>query len=106
MAHQTHTSKQPFDVLRDGSLKATLWENEGQNGPFLSVTLSKTYEDRNGDLQDGNSFAGGELLRIAELARIAHMENLEYRNDLKAEPSEPDYDEGKSLKSHYGDHAL
>ncbi len=105
MENKTHTPNQPFDVLRDGALKATLWENEGQSGPFLSITLSKTYEDRNGDLQDGNSFAGGELLRIAELARIAHMENLEYRKTLRAEP-EPDFDEDESLTSQYTHHTL
>lgn len=64
---------QPIDTLRDGRLKATIWENVNeQNDTYHSVTLAKTYEDRNGKLQDTASFSAGELLRVAELAREAH----------------------------------
>ncbi|MEM7667964.1 MAG: hypothetical protein AAF317_02290 [Pseudomonadota bacterium] len=64
---------QPTETLRDGSLKATVWENQNDKGEsFFSVTLAKTYEDRDGKLKDGHSFSQSDLLRIAELAREAH----------------------------------
>jgi hypothetical protein len=74
-------SNSPLNVLRDGRLKATVWENEGENGTYHTVTLAKIYEDNNGKLQETNSFSGGELLRIAELAREAHS----YVRDLRRE---------------------
>ena len=50
----------PLDTLRDGRLKATTWENVNEkNETYHSVTLAKTYEDRNGNLQDSHSFSGG-----------------------------------------------
>jgi hypothetical protein len=71
----------PLDTLRDGRLKATIWENDGQNGPYHTVTLAKVYEDQQGKLQETSSFSGGELLRIAELARESHA----YVRDLRRE---------------------
>lgn len=63
---------EPVETLRDGRLKATIWENQNENGSYHSVSLAKTYEDKNGRLQDSHSFTGSELLRIAELARESH----------------------------------
>lgn len=64
----------PEHTLRDGSLKATIWRNEGEKGPYFSTTLARTYEDRDGKLQDTNSFSSAELLKVAELARDAYAE--------------------------------
>ncbi|MEM7745637.1 MAG: hypothetical protein AAF409_18210 [Pseudomonadota bacterium] len=64
---------QPTETLRDGALRATVWENQNDKGEsFTSVTLAKTYEGRDGKLQDGHSFSQSDLLRVAELAREAH----------------------------------
>lgn len=65
-------SNAPLETLRDGRLKATIWENQGESGTYHTVSLAKIYEDRDGKLQETHSFSGGELLRIAELAREAH----------------------------------
>lgn len=63
----------PIETLRDGRLKATIWQNAGENGEtYHTVAFAKVYEDREGKLQDSSSFSGGELLRLAELAREAH----------------------------------
>lgn len=62
----------PETVLRDGALKATIWRNDGEKGPFFATTLAKTYEDRNGNLKDTNRFSGSDLLRVSELARQAY----------------------------------
>lgn len=78
---RTTTSNAPLETFRDGRLKATVWENTGDNGPYHTVTLAKVYEDREGKLQETNSFTGSELLRVAELAREAHA----FTKDLKRE---------------------
>ncbi|MCK5750462.1 MAG: hypothetical protein KAH44_29865 [Oricola sp.] len=76
-------NKPPADVIRDGSLKATIWENEGEKGPYFTTKLAKTYEDRDGKLRDTDGFSSGDLLRIAELARSAYQRTNELRRDLK-----------------------
>lgn len=65
-------ANQPTDTLRDGSLKATIWKNEGEKGAFFSVNLSRTYKDDAGNYHDSDSFSGSELLRIAHLASRAY----------------------------------
>ena len=34
----------PVEVLRDGALKATIWENEGENGTYFTTTFARTYQ--------------------------------------------------------------
>ena len=68
----TTSVNKPIDRLRDGALKATIWENEGPKGIFYSVELSRTYRDEHGNYQDSHSFSGAELLRIARLAGKAY----------------------------------
>lgn len=75
----------PVETLRDGRLKATVWENQNENGSYHSVSLAKTYEDKQGRLQDSHSFTGSELLRIAELARESHSLIRDLRRERSVE---------------------
>ena len=81
-------AQRPADVLRDGALKATIWENHGEKGTYFTTTLAKTYEDRNGKPRDTHSFSGNDLLRVAELARSAYTRSNELRRDLKQQQSQ------------------
>ena len=81
MADQNH----PIDTLRDGALKATIWENEGEKGSFFSVTLARTYTDREGRPRDTSSFSSNELLRVAELSRNAYTRTNELRREFSRE---------------------
>jgi len=38
----------PLGVLRDGTLKATIWENEGENGTYFTTTFARTYQAGDG----------------------------------------------------------
>lgn len=77
----TENRNQPVETIRDGALKATLWQNEGEKGPYFSVTLAKTYKDDKGQYRDTQSFTGSETLRIAELARTAYSRTNELRRE-------------------------
>lgn len=68
----TTVPNKPIETLRDSRLKASIWENESEKGPYYTVTLAKIYEDKDGHLQETQSFSASELLRVAELAREAH----------------------------------
>ena len=85
------SNQRPVCVLRDGMLKAAIWRNEGENGPFFTATLSKLFE-KNGELRDGHSFAGGELLKVSELARQAYNEIRLHRAGASQKDEAVDHD--------------
>jgi len=62
----------PGDVLRDGALKAVIWRNQGAQGDYYTTRLSKTYTDRNGNFQDGQSFSKSDLPKLGILATKAY----------------------------------
>lgn len=62
-------------TVRDRDIKASIWRNEGEHGVFHSVSLARTYKDKNGNLRDTNSFIGTDLLRISEIARKAYTQS-------------------------------
>lgn len=70
----------PIDTLRDGSIKAAIWKNEGEKGTFYSVEFSRTYtkEDKPAS---SYSFSGTELLRVSLLAQKAYERITELKQD-------------------------
>ncbi|MEO1476656.1 MAG: hypothetical protein AAFS13_09775 [Pseudomonadota bacterium] len=67
------TTNKPITTLRDGSIKAAIWRNEGEKGPWYSVTITRIYtDDASGKVQETNSFSNGELLKVAHLATRAY----------------------------------
>lgn len=66
------TPRRPVETLREGQLKAAIWQNESNNGKYHSVTVARTYKDQDGNLQDTSSFRAKDMLGLSELARRAH----------------------------------
>lgn len=81
------TTNKPVTVIRDSNLKATLWANDSSNGPFISVTFAKTYDD-NGTPRDTNSFTGTDVLRVAQLATESYRVANRLRREMNAAASE------------------
>lgn len=76
------TNTPPASVIRDGNLKATIWENQGDKGAYFTTTFAKTYRDQqSGELRDTNVFTSNDLLRISELAREARSKTRELYQD-------------------------
>lgn len=79
------SENKPEATIRDGNLKATIWRNEGERGPFFNVTISKTYRDQNGELRDTHSLGSDDLLRASELTReVHHVVNKLYREQARS----------------------
>ena len=38
------SDQRPFNILREGSIAASLWERSGKNGSYLEFTLSRSYK--------------------------------------------------------------
>lgn len=62
----------PADTVRDGALKATIWKNSGERGDFYSTQLSKSYQDREGNWRDGQSFTKDDLPKLGILTNQAY----------------------------------
>jgi hypothetical protein len=56
----------PAHKIRSGALTVTVWKNDGDNGPWYSVTPSRAYKQ--GDQwKDSDSFGQDDLLRLGKL---------------------------------------
>ena len=63
----TQTNK-PAHTLRCGGLKATIWKNSGERGPFYSATFSRPFKDQSGAWRNGTSFGLNDLEALMNVA--------------------------------------
>ena len=71
MATKTQPSKQPANQLRCGNIKATIWENVSEKGPFFATTFSRPFKDQSGTWRNGTSFGLHDLEALLTVAREA-----------------------------------
>ena len=64
------TNNKPANQLRCGNIKATIWENGSENGPFFS-TFSRPFKDQSGAWRNGTSFGLNDLEALLTVARDA-----------------------------------
>ncbi len=65
-------NNEPVDRVRVGRIEVAIWKNRGENGAWHSVTLSRTYKDKDDKLQSTDSFSGTDLILAAEALRLAY----------------------------------
>lgn len=65
-------NKPPVATLRDGNLKAAIWEHQHEEAMLYNVTFSRSYLDDEGNWQDSWSFGLRDLLGLGKLAVAAH----------------------------------
>src|SRR5205085_1627713 len=69
---QEATKQRPAQTIRFGRLKATIWRQESDKGPWYTVVLTRSYKDQAGQWQSSGSFGRDDLLLLAKLADQAH----------------------------------
>jgi hypothetical protein len=63
----------PVHEVADGAIKVSVWENEGSNGPWYSVTCRRRYKDKAADeWKDSYSYGQDDLLALGKLLDLAH----------------------------------
>jgi hypothetical protein len=62
------TNKQPSHTLRSGNIKAAIWKNESEKGPFFATTFSRPFKDPSGAWRNGTSFGANDLEALATVA--------------------------------------
>jgi len=61
----------PAFVARHRALKAAVWRNVAEHGPFFTVTISRSYKVED-DWKESSSFGFDDVLIVAELLRSSH----------------------------------
>jgi hypothetical protein len=62
----------PVFVSRHRALKAAVWRNESEKGPFFNVTVSRSYKSDGDEWKESSSFGFDDVLIVAELLRTCH----------------------------------
>jgi len=65
------TNKKPTHTLRCGNIKATIWQNSSENGPFFAATFSRPFKDQSGAWRNGTSFGLNDFEALVTVAREA-----------------------------------
>lgn len=59
----------PLRTVRDGTLSASIWERQGEDGPFYNTKIVRNWQDKDGQWHESSSFSEGDLRRLPDLAR-------------------------------------
>jgi hypothetical protein len=62
------TNHKPANQLRCGNIKATIWENTSEKGPFFSTTFSRPFKDQSGAWRNGTPFGLNDLEALLNVA--------------------------------------
>ena len=80
----------PVHEIRLGRIKATVWENETQNGTMFNVNINRLYKDGN-QWKDSASFGRDDLPLVAKIADMVHtwifQQNQEQHGSHDKEPN-------------------
>ena len=68
---QENTASKPNHKIKIGSIQATVWKNDTQDGRQLySVQINRVYKDGD-DFKSSDSFSHKDLLNVAKVAERA-----------------------------------
>jgi len=60
--------QQPEITLRCGNIRATIWQNSSEKGPFFSTTFSRPFKDQSGAWRNASSFGLHDLEALMNVA--------------------------------------
>ena len=64
-------NNKPTNTLRCGNIKATIWLNDSEKGPFFVATFSRPLKDQSGAWRNGTSSGLNDLEALVNVAREA-----------------------------------
>ena len=81
------SENRPIHEIRLGRVKAAIWQNESENGTWLSVAVSRLYrkDDR---WETTTSFGRDDLPLVAKVADLAHTWIYQHGSDSTADSKE------------------
>ena len=79
----------PLEVLRDGNLKCSIWKNTYGERTIHSVQFRRTYQDKDGNYRDTDSFSKQDLLRLSRLAGQSYDALNRLREEARDRTNKP-----------------
>ena len=61
------TKQKPVHKIDLNGLRATIWKNQGKNGDYYTVQLSRSFRDKKGKWKDTASFGVRHLAAVRSL---------------------------------------
>ncbi len=61
-------SNAPYIINVGRGIRAKIWTNNGSKGLWYNATIARTYRDKDGELQDSDSYSRDDLLHLARVA--------------------------------------
>src|SRR5688572_33469240 len=61
-------NKKPAHTLRCGYIKATIWQNDSEKGPFFATTFSRPFKDQSGAWRRCNLYGIREVEALMNVA--------------------------------------
>ena len=85
------TSTQPEAKFKSGAVVASIWKNEGQNGPYRTVTLTRSYKDRDENWQRTKTLRPKDMgdVAIVSVQVTEKLAELEPAAPAEAAPATP-----------------
>lgn len=71
MSSEKPKSNKPAHKIRAGAIEISVWKNDGDKGPWYSVTASRSYKQGE-EWKQSDSFGQDDLLMLAKLIDMAH----------------------------------
>ena len=65
------TNNKPANTLQCGNIKATIWQNVSEKGPFFATTFSRPFKDQSGVWRNSTSFGLNDLEALLMVTREA-----------------------------------
>lgn len=62
------TKQKPLHQIRVGNVRASIWEQSSDKGPFLTVTFSRSYKDKQDQWKNGHSYQVHEIESLLDAA--------------------------------------
>lgn len=85
----------PIQKFSVGGIKVAIWENEGKNGPYNTVTMGRCYKSEDGEWKTSNSFRQNDLPKAA-LALDKAFEFISLKTPT-SDDSEPEFSTAEQL---------
>ena len=63
--HNQQPKPQPVEKFTCSSITASIWKNEGEKGPFYTVTITRSYKTADGTWKRADSFSLNDLEAVS-----------------------------------------
>jgi hypothetical protein len=69
-------TNKPVHKLRDGAIEVSIWRNDGEKGPWYSVSHRRSYKQGE-EWKESDSYGADDLLTLSKLLDLAHTWTLQ-----------------------------